>query len=249
MDKLKLLVIDVETNGLDDDCELVEFAGVPVNVNKTPDEPLDRGDIEILDGQSSLACPVKPVPPEVMAIHHITNEALAGQPSAGRAVKNVVHGIGNGEPDYYVAHNSRFDEKYVKGLLPADGPWIDTYRVALALFPDAKSHKNAALFYMLNLHLDPSRDWPEFFSTNQLHRALPDAVLTAYVLREMMTRMSLSQMAEISRHPAILPRVGFGKHFGKKWSEVDKGYLKWLINNGDFEEDVMHTARTELLNR
>jgi len=249
MSNLKALVIDTETNGMDDDSEIVEFGAVPVLIPMMSDGELPaRGDIQVMDGGSTLIKPVNPVmPPEVMAIHHITPEMLEDAPPADEGVRNVSKSLGL-EPQYYVAHNSRFDEKYVKGLTAADGPWIDTYRVALALFPDAPSHKNAALFYWLNLHRGTDTDWPAFFANSQLHRALPDAVLTAHLFKDMLTRMSVSKMLEISSKPAVLPKVSFGKHFGKKWSEVDLGYIKWVLNQ-DFDEDVMHTASQELVNR
>jgi len=249
MSLLKTLVIDTETNGMEDDSEIVEFGAAPVLLPKVPEAELPmRGEIQVGSGRSTLIKPIDPkMPPEVMAVHHITPEMLEDSPFAADGVRKVCNSFGF-EPDYYVAHNSRFDDKYLKGLLAADGPWIDTYRVALVLFPEAPSHKNAALFYWLNLHRSTDNDWPAFFETSQLHRALPDSVITAHLFKDMLTRMPVSKMVEISSRPALLPKVAFGKHRGKKWSEVDLGYIKWILNQ-DFDEDVMHTASQELVNR
>jgi exodeoxyribonuclease X len=73
---------------------------------------------------------------------------------------------------------------------------------------------------------------------------LPDAYVTAYLLREMLSRASIEDLVSWSQQPALLTTVAFGKHRGKKYKDVPDDYLEWMISKGDFDEDVMHTVRT-----
>lgn len=80
--------------------------------------------------------------------------------------------------------------------------------------------------------------------------AAPDAYVTACLMVRALAKMSPDSMVEISAKPIVLPRVNFGKFEGRKWDEVDSSYLKWLIEKSDFDdEDMMHTAKTELAER
>ena len=53
--------------------------------------------------------------------------------------------------------------------------------------------------------------------------------------------MSLIQLINYSNTPQLLEYVNFGKHKGKKFSELPKGYLHWMKNAGDWDIDITHT--------
>jgi hypothetical protein len=55
-------------------------------------------------------------------------------------------------------------------------------------------------------------------------------------------------MYKMTGEPVILNKVRFGKHEGKLWSEVERGYLSWILKQSNFDEDTMHTARFWLNN-
>lgn len=142
---------------------------------------------------------------------------------------------------YFAAHNAKFERLFLEGYLPAL-PWICTWKCALVAWPDAPSHGNQVLRYWLNPEgIDRALAQPA-------HRAGPDAYATAFTLRELLKTYSIDQLVEISSQPALLPRVPFGKQKGAKWSEVDDGFLDWILVR-DFDSDVLHTARTELNRR
>lgn len=239
-------VIDTETTGMEDDDQMIEFAVVPILYDGSP------GDFEMLHGRSGLAKPTVPVKLEAMAVHHITEDILSKvEEDAQTVVEKVMKPtfLGAKKLAAIVAHHAKFDKKYCGDFMPEDVPWICTYKVAMRLWPDAPSHKNSVLFYYNELHKSENTDWKYFFENNQLHRALPDATITAHLFAKMLELMSVEEMIEITANPSLLPKVPFGKHKGKLWSEVDYGYLKWLIGQGDFDEDVLHTARLEMQKR
>lgn len=52
-----------------------------------------------------------------------------------------------------------------------------------------------------------------------------------------------------TREPAALPRITIGKDRGKKWSEVDGGFLSWMLRQQDMDPDLAWNARRELQRR
>ena len=61
---------------------------------------------------------------------------------------------------------------------------------------------------------------------------------------------AVEKMIEISSHPSIFNKLNFGKHKGKKISEVlgiDRGWLEWLLNEKEksdiLDEDWIYTLK------
>lgn len=133
------------------------------------------------------------------------------------------------------AFNSRFEQKFF--TVPA--PWLDPYRVALHLAPQAPSHSLQALRYWLRLELNKERASPP-------HRASADTYITAALLQRMLAKLSVEEMLKISSRPAILPRLTFGKHAMQPLEDVPTGYLHWIVENITDDEDVLATARHHL---
>ena len=80
------------------------------------------------------------------------------------------------------------------------------------------------------------------------HRAGPDAYVTAHLLLEMLDHVPFETLIEWSSVPALLIRCHIGKERGKLWSDVDSGFLRWLLDK-DFDDDVKFTARHHLEQR
>lgn len=217
-------IIDCETTGMEDDCKVCEIGSIDHNT--------DPATLTLDNPRSVLINPGVPIPAQASAIHHITDDMVAGAPLFGEA-----HGDFLGA-DYYVAHNSRFDQRFLGNF---GKPWIDTYRCALVCWPDAPSHSNQVLRYHLGLESPPA-------DIGHAHRALYDVYVTARLFIEVMKMMDLEKMLEVSSQPALLPLVRFGKHRGEKFSALPDGYLKWMQQQ-DFDEDIKHTVKTELERR
>src|SRR5258706_12439866 len=144
--------IDVETSGIDPAIHgVVEIATVDVTVEPVPDQhPLvTRGEM-----WSSLVNPGHEIPPGASAVHDITDEMVKDAPTLFDVMERIVTGP---DPDYYCAHNSRFDSRFFDQTI-LRRPWLDTYRIALWLWPHAPEHKLATLRYWLKLKLESFRD-------------------------------------------------------------------------------------------
>jgi exodeoxyribonuclease X len=234
---MKLLrIFDAETTGLDPRLDRIcEVATIDVKFSEAIDDrPLifERGEMF-----STLIDPERPIPPEASGIHDITDEMVAGKPK----IADLLDRLKAGPPDAYCAHNSRFDSSFFK---PANIPWLDTYRLALWLWPEAPNHKLGTLRYFLNLKL------PEGLRQTA-HRALWDAYLCAAILRRVaMSGATWEDMLAVSSEPAVLPKLTFGEHAMKPIASIPDSYLQWIIKKGAaFDEDVAHTAMVEMQRR
>ncbi len=224
-------VIDTETTGVDPTVDkIIEVASVDLLT-------CDDGTL-ILDGPSmrqTLVNPGRPIPPEASAIHHIVDADVADADDLEAALQEYA-----GTDIVYVAHNAKFDAAF----LPQDWTWACTYKAALRIWPDAPGHSNQVLRYWRG-HIEIPLIERQTF---QMHRALPDAMTTATILIDLLQSVTIDEMVEWARSPALLPKFRFGKHAGTPLADIPDGYLEWMLRQ-DFDEDAMHTAKTELERR
>lgn len=163
-------VIDYETTGTPDnpDAEVIEMAKVDVIIE----------DGEFLWEPSrnwrSFCLPRGKIPPETKAIHHITEADVRDAPQARELWSTLLDDLGT--DDLIVAHNAKFEQHFTP---PVSQQWIDTYKVARVLWPDAPGHSNQCLRYWRGLIVGLS-------PTDMPHRALPDAIVTAILLVDML---------------------------------------------------------------
>jgi len=216
-------VIDYETTGTpeDADAEIIEFGRIDV----------DLATRQIGNAWTSLCCPRGPIPAVVKAVHHITEVDVRDAPQARELWEPFFDGCGPN--DILVAHNAKFEQHFHAG----DGrPWIDTYKVARVVFPDAPTHSNQGLRYLLDLPVDRERASPP-------HRALPDAYVTAHLLVRLMDFKTIDEMVHISNYPALLKIMNFGKHRGMTFAAAPLDYLEWLVFKSDMDEDTKFSSR------
>ena len=76
-----------------------------------------------------------------------------------------------------------------------------------------------------------------------VHRAMPDAYVTAHHLRDMLSQASVDQLLECSDLPGLLPRVPAGPERGRGWGEIEDIVLARFFTDRD--EDVRYSADTE----
>lgn len=228
---------DSETTGLDPRIDRIcEVALIDVSFEAaTDDKPMvfERGSM-----WSTLVDPEMPISIEAMGCHDISDEMVAGKPK----FPTLLERLKAGPPDAYCAHNSRFDQSFFS---PAGIPWLDTYRLALWLWPEAPSFKLNALRYWLKLKLNPPAEL-----TQRAHSAAWDAYLCAAVLRKCcLEGATWEDMLAVSNEPAVLPRLTFGKWAMKPIAEIDASYLEWMLKQQDMDADAKHTAMVELQRR
>ena len=191
-----------------------------------------------------LVNPGQPIPPETSAVHHIVDADVRGAPTFAEAARAIFFDEERMQAQrvVLVAHNARFERQWLTPEVTGDVHWICTYKAALRVWPDAPAHNNGALRYWRNpygldrRHADPA------------HRAVPDAYVTAHLLREMLVGTSLDDLVLISSQPAQLVRCNFGKHRGQLWTKIPADYLRWCSGQ-QMDEDTLFTVRAELRRR
>lgn len=184
-----------------------------------------------------LTHPGRPIPPVTAAVHHIVDSDVAGA-SPFRAVAPAVLGVAVAA---FAAHRAAFEQRWCTPDLTGGRPWVCTWKCALRLWPDAPSFSNQVLrYWRMPVGLDRDRGLP-------VHRAGPDAYVTAHHLRDMLGLATLAELIAWSALPALLPRVPAGPLRGKAWREVDDAALTAAL--GDRDEDVRYTAKHEVARR
>ena len=215
--------IDLETTGIptpEDKHAIVEIGWCD----------LDEGEVGIPD--AVLCNPGRPIPHEAMAVHHITDAEVASATGSTDVL---------GSPSFFAAHFADFEKQFFSTAVP----FIDTYKVALRLWPEAPSHSLQFLRYHLGLPVNPPMAMPP-------HRAAPDAYVCALLMQKIMgvARDKLDDMVRWSDGVALLPRVPFGKHKGAEWKDVPGDYLDWVVNKAqDMDRDMKANAKHELKKR
>lgn len=227
-------VLDCETTGLDPAVDkVVELAVVPCAT---------WGPVGIGSTLSKLFNPGIPIPAAASAIHHITDEDVSGKPTFGPLEFRDFYYV------VYAAHNAAFDSQFI----PLDRPIICTMRLAKKLWPTLDGFGNQFLRHQLKLEIPAEvKAWP-------MHRALPDAVITAFLLKMELETLAqvhpelttVEELVQWLAKPTLLYRCNFGKHGPKDgkpgvlWSEVPRDYLGWMHKNmTDMDADLSFTVR------
>jgi len=164
---LTYTVFDTETTGLEPSAgdEIIQIGATRI-VNGR----LLRGDSidQIID-------PRRPLRPEGIPIHGITEEMVAGQPTI-EAMLPVFHAFA--EDTVLVAHNAAFDMRFLQLKEAATGicfrqPVLDTLLLSAVIHPNQESHKLEAICGRLGVNVIGR------------HTALGDAIVTGEVFLKM----------------------------------------------------------------
>lgn len=261
MNRPIIFTVDFETTGKD------ASVAHPIEAALAqPDNPHYKWEtlIALPDGET--------IPPESSAVHHIIDRDLEGAPSWDEVVNALWYeaslaGELTPEEVTMVAHNAEYEQTILTGTEFDGCRWVCTFRCALVAFPDAPSHSNEALRYWLGFGTGRSE-------RQSSHSALHDCKVTnnlfnclyGWFHQELVTRgvidgsvgnildpfthnVVLEEMARISREMPKLPTCPIGKERGKKWADIDGGFLSWCLRQPDMRPDVVHCAREELERR
>jgi len=221
-----MIVIDTETTGMGDQDQVIELGWASQ----------DRGG-------GMLIVPTVPIQPDARASHHITDRELFTRGyNQAQALRRIEDELIETSP--WVFHNAAFDMRMLRQTWPSlpVPPVICTWRCSLHLWPDAPSHSNQALRYWLDLPVVAAQ-CPHCGQAPHAHRAPFDASVTLALVNRMVEMgFSVEDLVRMSGEPVVLHRVRFGKHEGELWVDVPRDYLHWILRQGDFDEDVRHTA-------
>ncbi|HEY7299529.1 MAG TPA: exonuclease domain-containing protein [Xanthobacteraceae bacterium] len=227
---MTLRICDLETTGESPpDHKVIEVGCVD----------LEKASGQLLAPKQYLCNPGRPIPPESRGVHHISDDMVKDAESFEKVFAKSIACYPT--PEAFVAHNARFERAWIDPLI-GGVPWICSYKVGLRLWPDAPNFKNQTLRYFLPIEI-PERVIGQTFPP---HRALPDAIVTAYIVREALKHTTLNDMIAWSEEPPLLPKIGFGKHRGEDWNVVPADYLRWIIEKSEMDDDVKWNAQREL---
>lgn len=222
-------VVDLETTGSPPPTHrVVEIGWQDVALN-----PEGRWELAG-EGGTILVDPGRPIPPVTMAVHHLRDEDVAGQPWWPDAAA-VLGGFQR--PLAFAAHRASFEQMFCTPALSLGTPWICTWKCALRLWPDEPGFSNQVLRYSRRpAGLVHERGLPA-------HRAFPDAYVTAHHLRDQLNEASAAQLLAWSAEPGLLPRVRHGPDRGRSWTELEPEALARLAKDRD--TDTRFTAERE----
>lgn len=220
-------VIDFETTGMEPPAQVCEVGTCDLDL-----------DAKLVHTPRSWLCGVSEMPPEVRAVHHISLAECKDQPpfEAGDMFREM-------DVLALAAHNADFELKFFESPLPV----ICTYKAALRAWPDAPSHSNGALRYWLQ---DQGLIVLDHALTQPAHRAGPDAYTTAHILLALFNAGHTGrEMIAWTKEPRLLPKCPLGKFRGQPWSEVEDGFLGWMLRQPTMEDDLKWNATREIARR
>jgi exodeoxyribonuclease X len=229
-----LRVIDLETTG-----QGFTNGGV-VEIGWQDLQPDSAGAWRLTTAGAILVDPQRPISPETSAIHHIVDEDVVGAPLWQEAAERVLRATPPRRFLALAAHRAAFEQRWCTPTLTGRVRWICTYKCALRVWPDAPTHSNQGLRYWRRpQELNRADSLPA-------HRAGPDAYVTAHHLRDMLAVAELAQLLAWSAEPALLPRVPFGPHRGRRWEELDETALERILSGeAGGHADMLFSARME----
>ena len=222
-------VIDFETTGMEPPAQVCEVGLCDLFLEEK----------RVSAHAGTWMCGVSEMPPEVRAVHHISLAECEGwdEFDASKIYDSSV------AISALAAHNAEFETKFFTPLKPV----ICTYKAALRVWPDAPSHSNGALRYWLE---DAGKVTLDHVKTQPAHRAGPDAYTTAHILLALFNDGATGRdMIAWTKEPRLLPKCPLGKFRGQPWSEVEEGFLGWMLRQPTMEEDLKWNARREITRR
>lgn len=224
MTYMKAVILDTETTGTDhEEDQVIELAHIKLPA--TPSE-LFGGDPYSLEFFHQRYLPTVPIKLGAQAVHNIVLSDLAGCPAAD-TLKIDDHGI-----DLMVGHNVDFDWRM---LGEPEVARICTLALSRYLFPEADSHTQSAMLYMIAREIGKEAEMRE--RLKNAHAALDDirncCILLKYLLRHAQrqgipvgTWQEVYELSQTARIPTIM---GFGKHKGTpiERGQLDPSYVSW----------------------
>jgi len=237
----KYILFDTETTGNQEEDRIIQVGAMIVDT---------KGEVEVFDELCSTVLPIKI---EAMAVHGITPNLIEGkgvftETNFYKTLQSL-----NNQENFLIAHNIPFD----MGMMEKEGfvsqlRIIDTLRVAKHLLPEQKSKALQYLRYALELYKDEQAEADKYNITIKAHDAIGDVLVMKLLLSKLVSLTKekfpdinpMVKMEELTKTPIFIETFAFGKHKGKKISDVcdsDIGYINWMQKNMNLDVDMRYT--------
>jgi exodeoxyribonuclease X len=242
----KYILFDTETTGTGDKDRIIQVGAMIVH---------SKDNIESYDELCSTDVPIAL---EAMEIHNITPDVIASQPPYAETnfAKKVLEL--NQKENYLIAHNISFD----LGMLEKENfqnnyTLIDTLRCAKHLLPESPYHRLQYLRYALELYKTEGAQADQLGITIKAHDALGDVLIMKLLLSKLVALTQekfpgenpMVKLAVLTQTPVLMKTFRFGKHRDRDIADIaveDIGYMKWMRNNMDLDEDMIFTLDSYL---
>ncbi|WP_122902092.1 DUF3820 family protein [Acinetobacter sp. B51(2017)] len=214
------IILDTETHTLNG--QPIEIAYAPIT--------LDQGQLSLDKSQifDQLYSVDEPISYAAMAVHHILETDLTGQPhySSFCLPEDTV---------YMLGHNIDYDLRAIEkcGVNTSHIKAICTLALARRVWPDAEAHNISALIYMISKGSEKAREM-----IKKAHRADMDIILTANILNQIIQQLniqSLEELYSVSEDARIPRSLNFGKHKGTALQDLPSDYVQWLLRQNDLD--------------
>ncbi|MBL1245010.1 MAG: 3'-5' exonuclease [Sulfurimonas sp.] len=240
----KYILFDTETTGNQEEDRIIQVGAMIVDA---------KGEVEVFDELCSTVLPIKI---EAMVVHGITPNLIEGkglftETNFYKTLQSL-----NNQENYLIAHNMPFD----MGMMEKEGfvskiRTIDTLRVAKHLLSEQKSKALQYLRYSLEMYKEEQTEADKYNITIKAHDAIGDVLVMKLLLSKLVALTKeqfpdsnpMVKMEELTKIPIFIEIFAFGKHKGKKISEIcdsDIGYINWMQKNMDLDVDMKYTLDT-----
>lgn len=237
----KYILFDTETTGAGVQDRIIQVGAMVVH---------GRDNIEVFDELCSADVPISL---EAMEVHNITPDIIENQPPYAELTfaKTILEY--NQPENYLIAHNISFD----LGMLEKENfenyyTLIDTLRCAKHLLPESPYHRLQYLRYALKLYLTEQAEAAKMNIVIKAHDAIGDVLVMKLLLSHLVKLTQekfvgenpMKKLAELTQTPVLIKTFKFGKYKDREIEEIvkaDKGYITWMKNNLDLDEDMMYT--------
>lgn len=217
---MNAIVFDVETTGLDAP-EVIEAAWVPVDI---------AGNVSRPGGWCGRFRPSKPIALGALATHHIMDEELVDAPPSSSF--KLPDGV-----EYLIGHNVDFDWRAIG---EPDVKRIDVCAMCRSLWPQADSHSQGAMLYLLER--EGARD-----GLQHAHSAAADVMNCRVILQHVIAKAgpfaTFGELWEASERMRIPTAMPFGKHKGVPIKKVPRDYVRWLLGQPDVDPYLVKALR------
>ncbi|WP_130804844.1 putative quorum-sensing-regulated virulence factor [Acinetobacter ihumii] len=214
------IILDTETHTLN---------GLPIEIAYAP--------IIIHDGKISLDKSQlfdqlyqvnQPISYAAMAVHHILESDLEGQPLFTSFELPS-------ETQYIIGHNVDYDINAIAkcGVDTQQIKPICTLALARKVWPQADAHNISALIYLISKGSEKAREL-----LKGAHRADADIILTANILMHIVHHLNIENIEALyqaSEQARIPSKINFGKHKGTLIQDLPNDYVNWLLRQDELD--------------
>lgn len=224
------ICMDCEATGLDLNADRIIEVGI---IKFTFDE--------VIEEYETLINPERVISPESMAIHHITQEMVAGKPSIEQVLPEILKLIGN---HIIIGHGIKFDIDMIdlaskRANIESSilyNQRVDTLRLA-RYYGGSSVNSLKQLGHHFNVHQEGS------------HRAMNDVLVNIDVFKHLTKKFRYTnEIFDVLSKPIQMQQMPFGKYKGRAFRDIPLDFLMWAARK-DFDEDLLFSLRTEISRR